>query len=654
MATNDLILLDKILADLQEQSIKKVSVGEYFENFCNEQILKNYDLSLEEIEAGMTDGANDGGIDSVYIFINGCLFSDIDNFPFPKSESTLEVLIITSKHESTFQQATINSELTSISELLDLKLDDTELVNPYNDRILEKRELFKRAYLELATKLRSFKIRFIYVSRGDTDCVGENVKSKSEQLIKTTQSLFSGCEVTYNFLGASEILDLYRKKKEFNLCLPFEEQLADDGQKYIILCNIRDYYKFLINEDGDLRRYLFDSNVRDFVGFNKVNSDIYNSLTTFKDIDFWWLNNGITILSSNAINLGKSLKIENVQIVNGLQTSNTIFEYFRKYPNEVDTRKIMVKIITETDSSIRDQIIRATNNQTMIQESSLHATDKIQRDIEDILLKHNLYYDRRTNFYANQGIDSSLIFSPLYIAAGYVSIIEKNIREAIVLKQKVMQKPEVYKSIYIDTPLDYWPKVAKLLRNTDLYITKKRLENHYKSSEGYLKTLRHIVAFIAISAYFNKYDYTHKDIKTLSISQVEDIPIDKIYDFLVSSYPYYDKQTWKSQEFINEVIIEASKQFNINNPDAVIKKRNKKYSFTSKNKNVNVKIEDLELILKELPKQPWPVGVHKAIAQRLKMRPWYVSAAISQLIDKGIFYTQVDGILYDKSGNVVS
>lgn len=654
MATNDLILLDKILADLQAQSIKKLSIGEFFESFCNEQILKNYDLSLEEIQAGITDGSNDGGIDAIYIFINGCLFSDIDSFQFPKNDSTLEILIITSKHEDSFQQATISSELTSISELLDLKLADKDLTNPYNDRILEKRELFNRAYLELATKLKSFKIKFIYVSRGNSDCVGENVKSKAEQLIKSTQSLFSGCEVTYNFLGASEILELYRKKKEFNLCLPFEEQLSASCQKYIILCNIKEYYKFLINDDGDLKRYLFDSNVRDFAGFNKVNSDIYKTLTSSKDIDFWWLNNGITILSSNAINLGKYLKIENVQIVNGLQTSNTIFEYFKNYPDEIDNRKIMVKIITETDPTIRDQIIRATNNQTMIQESSLHATDKVQRDIEDILLKHGLYYDRRTNYYSNQGVDDSLIFSPLYLASGYVSLIEKNIREAIILKQRVMQNLEAYNSIFVNTPLDYWPKIAKILRNTDLFITKKRLEKNYKSSEGYLKTLRHIVAFIALADYFKRFDYTQKNIDALTFNQIDSIKIDKAYNFIVSTYPSYDKQTWKSQEFINNVIIEVSKQFSINNPNSVIKKKNKKYSFTSKSKKTNVKIEDLELVLKELPKQPWPVGTHLKIAERLSLKPWYVSAAISQLIEKGLFYTQVDGILYDKNGNVVS
>ena len=60
MSTNDLIILDKIMEDVQKTSFKTYSTGKFFEIFCAEQILKNYDLSLEEIESGITDGCNDG------------------------------------------------------------------------------------------------------------------------------------------------------------------------------------------------------------------------------------------------------------------------------------------------------------------------------------------------------------------------------------------------------------------------------------------------------------------------------------------------------------------------------------------------------------------------------------------------------------------
>ncbi|HDX4721256.1 TPA: AIPR family protein, partial [Enterobacter asburiae] len=38
----------------------------------------------------------------------------------------------------------------------------------------------------------------------------------------------------------------------------------------------------------------------------------------------------------------------------------------------------MVKVIVSNDESVRDQIIRATNNQTAVEQYSLHATERIQ------------------------------------------------------------------------------------------------------------------------------------------------------------------------------------------------------------------------------------------------------------------------------------
>jgi hypothetical protein len=66
---------------------------------------------------------------------------------------------------------------------------------------------------------------------------------------------------------------------------------------------------------------LFEANVRDFLGEVLVNRDIMGTLSNVasrEEEDFWWLNNGITLLASNATIAGKELSLENVQIVNGL------------------------------------------------------------------------------------------------------------------------------------------------------------------------------------------------------------------------------------------------------------------------------------------------------------------------------------------------
>jgi hypothetical protein len=129
------------------------------------------------------------------------------------------------------------------------------------------------------------------------------------------------------------------------------------------------------------------------------------------------LNNGITIIATSGTIVGKTISLEEPQIVNGLQTSTEIYNYFNDNNSTFDNRSILVRIIVTSDSASRDKIIKATNSQTAISAASLHATDKVQRNIESLfLLKGGLYYDRRKNFYKNQGYPRDKILSIPYLA----------------------------------------------------------------------------------------------------------------------------------------------------------------------------------------------------------------------------------------------
>ncbi|HDX4721257.1 TPA: AIPR family protein, partial [Enterobacter asburiae] len=58
------------------------------------------------------------------------------------------------------------------------------------------------------------------------------------------------------------------------------------------------------------------------------NEDIKLTLSDQGSPDFWLLNNGVTILSTSAQMIGQSIYMEDIQIVNGLQTSESIFRHF--------------------------------------------------------------------------------------------------------------------------------------------------------------------------------------------------------------------------------------------------------------------------------------------------------------------------------------
>jgi hypothetical protein len=59
-------------------------------------------------------------------------------------------------------------------------------------------------------------------------------------------------------------------------------------------------------------------------------------------------------------------------------------------------------VIEVEESSRRERIIRATNSQTPFGPSTLRATDKVQRQIEEYLAERGLFYERRRRYYFNQ------------------------------------------------------------------------------------------------------------------------------------------------------------------------------------------------------------------------------------------------------------
>jgi hypothetical protein len=139
LAKNDSILVEGIIAQKVADVIPSGDTGEAFEYFCFEQILKNYDLSQEEIDVGWVDSRHDGGIDGFFIFVNGHLVSDPSSFSWPKSHSKVEIFIISCKHHNTFKEATLNRILASVQEILDLSREDAQLKGAYSAKaMLEK------------------------------------------------------------------------------------------------------------------------------------------------------------------------------------------------------------------------------------------------------------------------------------------------------------------------------------------------------------------------------------------------------------------------------------------------------------------------------------------------------------------------------------
>lgn len=327
----------------------------------------------------------------------------------------------------------------------------------------------------LASRFPELHIEIKYAAMAADSEINANLEAKGTELISSVQSMFDEASVDFSFLGAKEILSLARQRPNQTFKLGFSKSLPGDNG-YIVLSLLQDFNSFLRNGGETVRQDLFESNVRDYQGSTEVNSDISETLVSATDVDFWWLNNGVTVLSSQATQAGSAVTIENPQIVNGLQTSSQIAKFFDEGGTD-DNRMVMVKIVSSDDDTVRDQIIKATNSQNTVPRASLRATDKIQRDIEHALKMGGYFYDRRKNFYKNQGRPATKIVSIPLLAQGMMTLLLGEPDNARARPSSLIKEDEVYNSLFSENhPVDAYLVAADLI---------KRVESALKARTSY-------------------------------------------------------------------------------------------------------------------------------------------------------------------------
>jgi hypothetical protein len=667
MAKNDTILLDGVIGQRVADALPSNRIDEVFEFLAFEQLLKDYDLSREEIESGWVDGRDDGSIDGFYTFVNGHLVRDPNNFAWPKRHAEIEVWILVCKHHDTFQQQPLNALQASISELFDLSTDNTNLTGSYSKEILESRAIFDIAYRRLSPASPVLSIHFAYVSRGDASAVAENVQARANQVVEVTQSLFSCSTIRLEFVGASELVSLYRRTKKFSIELPVLEYLSRGQSGYVVLTDLEEYARFVTDDGGNLRRYLFDSNVRDFLGSTAINEDILESLRDDSAPDFWWLNNGVTILVTGATVAGKTIHLQDIQIVNGLQTTESIFRHFQADSLSTSKRALLVKIIVSTESTHRDRIIRATNNQNLVEIAGLRATDNIQRNIEEYLERHGWYYERRKNYFQNMGKPPAKFVTPMFLAAGYVALVMKNPAAAVRLKSKFMRH-DTYRTIFSDkTSLQTWVVITETLKRAE-----EALENFTPASgrgDRFLANWRNLIAFIAVARSIGRFSYSRSDLDTFDASVISKALVAQIWGIIpAKSRLQFSGNRPKRDGFVFTCCEIASKEFGIPDVPCVGRQqlqglkseqskeradRVRAQSPHSTDSNLDHR-EFIDRVDSELPQQPWKPGIHRTVAERLGCEADEVSAAIAILIHEGRRWFQRHGVVYGADGTVIA
>ena len=192
--------------------------------------------------------------------------------------------------------------------------------------------------------------------------------------------------------------------------LPKEYKLLKMFKAYYMMTPIKQLYE--MNAKAKEEKYpIFEKNIREYLGKNKVNKEIIKTLKDEKEREkFFYYNNGITIICENVKKEEGNeieLTLTKPQVVNGCQTVNTIYEVLKDYKNSESKKTefnegfeevfVMIKIFIVNDddnNKIEDKkfsfykdIVKYTNSQTAIRSSHFGSKSDVFLRIQEELKK---------------------------------------------------------------------------------------------------------------------------------------------------------------------------------------------------------------------------------------------------------------------------
>lgn len=525
--SNDRLIVSSILDQQRQATAAEMSEARFFEFFCASQLLKDFDLSYDELASGVIGAGNDGGIDAIHIFLNGDLIQEDTEFEHlaKRRKNSIAIHIIQAKKVNGFGEEAVNKFISSVDELFDLSVELNNLNTVYSSELLITINKFHEVYKSVISSYPDISFNFYYATMADD--IHPNVQRKVERLKQVTLKLFDNAIFNFDFIGARDLLQIARREPVSHFELEFiENPISTENGSYVCLVPIKNYYKFFVDDNDVIIKRIFDANVRDYQGSVKVNKAIQETLRQPGKEDFWFLNNGVTIVCPKASATGKRLLIEDPQIVNGLQTSYEIYSHFKnlKY-DSADSRKILVRVIVEEDSASRDNIVRATNSQTSIPETSLRAADKIQRDIEDYLYHHDFFYERRKNLYKNSGKPVSKIISISYMSQAVISILLQQPDYARARPSTLINQDQDYIRIFNNKyPVQVYLNCIKLMKRVESFLRAHTDSLHLSRKE--INNIKFHLVMVLTMTVSNK-------IHHIKVEDILQIDVEKISDDLI-------------------------------------------------------------------------------------------------------------------------
>lgn len=529
---------------------------------------KLYNMEEESLDDNITD-YNDKGIDCFVHF-----------------EDNKELYIIQNKYYS----LDVNIKTSDVSDFLTRPLASL-LKKEYKNRELQK--IFLNAIED-----NEYKIYFHFYTTSKSD--KKDIKNLIDKFKNDNNKYKCFMEAKYfNIYDIKQLYygETYKQNKNFKFDFTtlnkatFAVVKAELGigvrPAYYIITPISEIYR-LYKKAQEEDYQIFNNNIREWLGDNPINKGIVKTLESETDMkDFLYYNNGITMIyeSSGTSNLrdGKRIiPLINPQIVNGCQTTNSIYQVLNKYTEKEIGEKfksayVMIKALqkdTDTDNQFYENVMKYTNKQNSISEKAFSSKNeyfyRIQKEFEKrgFLLeikpsdknKFKQEYSKKLTDIIDKANERAKNFNIKFSKLSEISIpLEKllQVNLAFILDGHAAytKKNNVLKfgsSIYKDFSLSLLD-ILTIDSILNIYLLYQKVEREKKSGDGRLPIPYYMISFLG------DYFKTSEDSVRIKIKKEE---LDKIFDSEKNIEKAYDWLKVITNKYYKEYIKDGKSDYN--------------------------------------------------------------------------------------------
>lgn len=341
------------------------------------------DLDAQEAFDCITDGGGDFGVDAMQVTeevdgeFNVTLFQ-------AKYKTKLDA-------DSNFPEEGIHALVNAIRHIF----DPTAELGTINERL--------RVKVEEARAM----VRDGFIPRVRAIACNNGIKWNDQAQAIIERANF-GDQVTWEYVNHDVLIGILQRSKQVDDTLRLIGKATIEDMNFSRVCIGRipvTEVAALMRAHGDR---LLERNIRRYLGLhgNRVNEGIRATLQSQQPSNFYFFNNGLTLVcndfSYNALqNSDYQVRVENLQIVNGGQTCMTILKTCeamtaagKVLPADASVLVRLYKLPKDNDDIVL-QITHATNSQNPVDLKDLRSNDEIQRQLEASIQELGFVYRRK-------------------------------------------------------------------------------------------------------------------------------------------------------------------------------------------------------------------------------------------------------------------